>query len=59
MSNAITHPFSGATAAVFSVITSFQYDLDWTVRFCGSVVFLFISILSAIRAVRDFNKPSK
>ncbi len=59
MTNHLPPPVAGILASAASVVTSLQVQLDWFVRFAGSTIFLFIAILSAIRAVRDFNKPSK
>lgn len=59
MTNHLPPPIAGILASAASVITSLQVQLDWIVRFAGSIIFLFIAILSAIRAVRDFHKPSK
>lgn len=59
MTNHLPPPIAGILASAGSVITSLQVHLDWTVRFAGSAIFLLIAILSAARAIRDFNKPSK
>lgn len=59
MSNHISHPVTGILASAGSVITSFQIQLDWGVRFAGSAIFLLIAVISAVRAIRDFDKPSK
>lgn len=37
---------TGAMASSLAVITSFQEQLDWWVRFCGSVILLAISAVS-------------
>ena len=59
MNNYLPPPIAGILASAGSVITSLQIQLDWGVRFAGSSLFLLIAILSAVRAIRDFNKPSQ
>ena len=59
MNNYLPPPIAGILASAGSVITSLQIQLDWGVRFAGSAIFLLIAILSAIRAIRDFHKPTK
>ena len=59
MNNYLPPPIAGILASAGSVITSLQIQLDWGVRFAGSSLFLLIAILSAIRAIRDFHKPTK
>ena len=41
-----TNGFTGITASTLALITSFQEQLDWLVRFSGSVILLAISIIS-------------
>jgi len=57
--NYLPPPIAGAISAAASVITSFQEQLDWWVRFCGSVILLMIAVLSLVRAVREFRKPKQ
>lgn len=41
-----TNGFTGIAASSLALITSFQEQLDWWVRFSGSVILLAISIIS-------------
>ena len=47
---------SGAIASTLAIITSFQEQLDWWVRFSGSVVLLAISIVSLYNMVSQIIK---
>jgi hypothetical protein len=42
---------TGAMASLLAVITSFQEQLDWWVRFSGSVILLAISFISLYNMV--------
>ena len=57
MTNHLPPPLVGILASAGSVITNFQVQLDWGVRFGASAIFLVIAILSLLRSIRDFNKP--
>jgi hypothetical protein len=47
----ITNGFTGIAASTLALITSFQEQLDWWVRFSGSVILLAISIISLYNMV--------
>ena len=46
-----TNGFTGIAASSLALITSFQEQLDWWVRFSGSVILLAISIISLYNMV--------
>lgn len=46
-----TNGITGAIASSLAVITTFQEQLDWWVRFSGSVILLAISVVSLYNMV--------
>ena len=48
----VTNGFVGMSGSLFAVISTFQQQLDWSVRFTGPLVGLTIGVVSLYRLVK-------
>lgn len=50
--NTLSNGLMGFSGSLFAVITTFQEQIDWYVRFAGAIVGLTIGVISLYRLVR-------